>query len=206
MAEWDASPTLNEATGLPYSFQQVPRQTHVSLWASAASMVLPQSRYAALLVSLHGTALYEAYDPATGSPEDAEACATISDASSLSSTSFSRRSAQTRATRRTRQTRALRAIDASSRGSTGSRSPVSRVAVRARTRGRAHRGRRGDDRCVARGRRRSRVRRRSLAVSGRGVALRYEGRRLDGRFTDDEAMRAAFGRAPWVTLTTRLRP
>jgi hypothetical protein len=109
MAEWDASPTLNEATGLPYSFQQVPRQTHVSLWASAASMVLPQSRYAALLVSLHGTALYEAYDPATGSPEDAEACATISDASSLSSTSFSRRSAQTRATRRTRQTRALRA-------------------------------------------------------------------------------------------------
>src|SRR5919197_1332538 len=59
MAAWDAAPALNPATGLPYSFRELPRDVHVALWASAASIVLPQSRYAALLVSLHGTGLYE---------------------------------------------------------------------------------------------------------------------------------------------------
>jgi hypothetical protein len=38
------------------------------------------------------------------------------------------------------------------------------------------------------------------------VTLVYEGRRLEGTFTDEDAMRDALRRAPWVTLTTRLRP
>ena len=59
MAAWDATPDLNEATGMPYSYREMPRPVHVALWSSAASLVLPQSRYAALLVSLHGTALYQ---------------------------------------------------------------------------------------------------------------------------------------------------
>src|SRR5919197_1987969 len=59
MAAWDAAPALNAATGLPYSFHELPRDVHVALWSSAATIVLPQSRYAALLVSLHGTGLYE---------------------------------------------------------------------------------------------------------------------------------------------------
>jgi hypothetical protein len=37
------------------------------------------------------------------------------------------------------------------------------------------------------------------------VTLVYEGRRLAGRFTDHETMRSALRRAPWQTLTTRLR-
>jgi hypothetical protein len=32
---------------------------HLEIWWRAAPLVIPQSRYAALLVSLHGTALYE---------------------------------------------------------------------------------------------------------------------------------------------------
>src|SRR5438270_2151268 len=70
MASWDAAPTLNEATGMPYSFQDMPRPLHIALWSSAASMVLPQSRYAALLVSLHGTALYERDDSRQGEDDD----------------------------------------------------------------------------------------------------------------------------------------
>src|SRR5438046_10763989 len=70
MAGWDAQPALNSATGLPYSFREIPRRAHVALWTSAASIVLPQSRYAALLVSLHGTALYEGHDPTTAPPDD----------------------------------------------------------------------------------------------------------------------------------------
>ena len=62
MAAWDAAPTLNPDTGLPHSFVEMPVETHVELWSRAWEVVLPQSRYAALLVSMHGTALYAMRD------------------------------------------------------------------------------------------------------------------------------------------------
>jgi hypothetical protein len=64
MAAWDARPELDHGTGLPYSFSSMPRDTHVGLWREASRLVLPQGRYPALLVSLHGTGLYERYVPA----------------------------------------------------------------------------------------------------------------------------------------------
>src|SRR3954462_11422381 len=62
MADWDAAPELNPGTGLPPSFMQMSLGTHLRLWTHAPQRVLPQSRYAALLVSMHGTALYEMRD------------------------------------------------------------------------------------------------------------------------------------------------
>ena len=59
MAAWDAEPKLNPETGLPRSFMQLELDDHLECWSRAARLVLPQSRYAALLVSMHGTALYE---------------------------------------------------------------------------------------------------------------------------------------------------
>ncbi len=70
MAEWDVAPELNPATGLPYSFTEVPRATHVALWSGAPRKLLSQSRHAALLVSLHGTGLYERYPPKGLGPDD----------------------------------------------------------------------------------------------------------------------------------------
>ncbi len=70
---WEQAPTLNPQTGLPYSFLEMPRQLHVQLWSQAARHVLPQGRYAALLVSLHGTRLYQRYDAANDLPENARA-------------------------------------------------------------------------------------------------------------------------------------
>jgi hypothetical protein len=70
---WEQAPTLNPQTGLPYSFLEMPRQLHVQLWSQAARRVLPQGRYAALLVSLHGTRLYQRYDAAHDLPENARA-------------------------------------------------------------------------------------------------------------------------------------
>jgi hypothetical protein len=64
MAAWDANPELDPATGLPYSFASMPREMHVGLWSNAARLLLPQGRHPALLVSLHGTGLYERYVPA----------------------------------------------------------------------------------------------------------------------------------------------
>jgi uncharacterized protein DUF3891 len=70
---WEQAPTLNPQTGLPYSFLEMPRQLHVQIWSQAARCVLPQGRYAALLVSLHGTRLYQRYDAANDIPENARA-------------------------------------------------------------------------------------------------------------------------------------
>jgi len=59
MAAWDAEPKLNPETGLPRSFMELELDDHLEIWWRAAPLVETQSRYAALLVSMHGTALYE---------------------------------------------------------------------------------------------------------------------------------------------------
>lgn len=59
MAEWDLAPARDPATGLPFSFMEMPLDTHVGLWTAAPRKLLSQNRYAALLVSMHGLRLYE---------------------------------------------------------------------------------------------------------------------------------------------------
>ena len=58
-ADADLAPLLDPATGRPAPFTAVPRPYHLAVWGGAAARLLAQSRYAALLVSLHGTGLYE---------------------------------------------------------------------------------------------------------------------------------------------------
>ncbi len=60
MADWDRRPELNTETGWPLSFLELPAATHIALWTDAPDRVLSQSPYAALLVSMHGRALFEA--------------------------------------------------------------------------------------------------------------------------------------------------
>jgi hypothetical protein len=62
MAAWEQRPTLNPETGRPRSFMELTLDEHLEIWWSAAPLVAAQSRYAALLVSMHGTALYERRD------------------------------------------------------------------------------------------------------------------------------------------------
>ena len=57
--EEDLEPRLNPETGRPRSFMQMPLAVHLTLWREAAYRMVAQSRYAGLLVSLHGTSLYE---------------------------------------------------------------------------------------------------------------------------------------------------
>ncbi|MET0603157.1 MAG: DUF3891 family protein [Baekduia sp.] len=75
MAEWDLRPERHPDTGLPRQFFELDRRTHLALWTAAPTRVLSQSRYAALLVSLHGTGLYERFPPNTDDPEIARAVA-----------------------------------------------------------------------------------------------------------------------------------
>jgi Protein of unknown function (DUF3891) len=72
MAAWETRPTLNPQTGLPRSFMELTLDEHLEIWWSAAPLVMPQSPYAALLVSMHGTALYERRDLARLEPPDVE--------------------------------------------------------------------------------------------------------------------------------------
>jgi hypothetical protein len=69
----ELAPALHPNTGRPITFLDMPRRMHVGLWSGAGRQVLPQNRYAALFVSLHGTGLYESYDARGDSPDDADA-------------------------------------------------------------------------------------------------------------------------------------
>jgi hypothetical protein len=73
MAEWDLHPRLNPETGRPMSFMQMPLKTHLGLWAAAPKKVLTQSPYAALIVSMHGAALYARRDTLEPDSDDSRA-------------------------------------------------------------------------------------------------------------------------------------
>ncbi len=66
---WESAPTFNPQTGYPCSFGEIPAEIHTKLWAGAKHLAMPMGRYAALLVSLHGTGLYERFTHWKKSPE-----------------------------------------------------------------------------------------------------------------------------------------
>ncbi len=72
MAQWDLAPALNPETGRPQSFMEMALDVHLGLWSAAPQRLFTQSRYAAALVSMHGTALYEMRDLEKMSVEDAD--------------------------------------------------------------------------------------------------------------------------------------
>ncbi|MES1022862.1 DUF3891 family protein [Gloeocapsa sp. BRSZ] len=66
---WETAPTLNAKTGYPYNFMELPTATHTNIWSGAKHLALPFGRYATLLVSLHGTGLFERFRRWQESPE-----------------------------------------------------------------------------------------------------------------------------------------
>ena len=70
-ADADLAPSTRP-DGCPLSFTEQARGAHLAIWSGAARRLLAQSRYAALLVSLHGTSLYERVD-AGAEPADVAA-------------------------------------------------------------------------------------------------------------------------------------
>lgn len=71
-AAWEAAPTLNPDKGYPHSFSEIAPAQHTQLWASAKHLALPMGRYVALLVSLHGTGLYERFTHWQNSPSSSQ--------------------------------------------------------------------------------------------------------------------------------------
>jgi hypothetical protein len=59
-AEWELAPTLDPATGLPHTFDTAPFTVHLGIHTAWPPKLATQSRYAALLVSMHHRSFFEA--------------------------------------------------------------------------------------------------------------------------------------------------
>jgi hypothetical protein len=58
----DLEPLFHRDTGLPRTFMEMPLEEHLRIWTEGPDLLLAQSRYAALLASMHGRRLYERRD------------------------------------------------------------------------------------------------------------------------------------------------
>jgi hypothetical protein len=69
---WEAAPAFNPDTGYPRSFTEIAPEVHTKLWAGAKHLAMPMGRYATLLISLHGTGLYERFTHWKQSPQSVQ--------------------------------------------------------------------------------------------------------------------------------------
>ena len=182
--EWELAPELDAATGLPYAFDDLPVPRRLALWAGAGERLLPQSRYAALLVSLHGTLLVERFPPP---PEHAALAAAFL--------------AHERGFQETlRESLAVDPVElARNRELVFTWDALSLVLVHGVSRPQtvAGFGLSADG---------PRVRVAPWPFREPELAVSFEGRVLGETFTDEGAMRAALDAAPWVVVELALRP
>lgn len=60
-SDWERRPSFNRRTGLPFAFMEMETSDHLAIWTDAGRRIEAMSALAALLVSRHGTGLYERF-------------------------------------------------------------------------------------------------------------------------------------------------
>ncbi len=204
MARWDLEPTLNPSTGLPHSFIEMPLSTHLELWSAAPESVLTQSRYAALLISMHGRRLYELRELGQLPREEADAVRAYFDRERVRQerlVASLRADPVTAATATpelvSRNSRLIWTWDFLSLALCLDWAPTKITDVPVAGGGSVHveLTPTGDSR--------------SLTLSPwplrtDSLKVRCDARRLAGRYDSDEALRAALARAPWQTVEFEL--
>lgn len=203
MAAWDLAPTLNPDTGLPHSFIEMPLEVHLELWSAGPRRLLAQSRYAALLASMHGARLYEQRDLTKLTPAQADAVHTFLgerrefQADLLASLRADPATAAAAAADRiARNSQLLWIWDFLSLALCLSWAPCT-----------AHVVPTADDPVELQLRQAEQPGRLALDLwpfASDRVALRCEGRRLSGHFETEPALIDALARAPWETLELEL--
>jgi hypothetical protein len=192
-AERDLEPLYNPKTRRPRSFMEMPIDLHLGLFTDGPRSLLSQSRYAALLVSMHGSRLYARRDLDRVPPSDAEAIrAFLSD-----QLEFQRRLIASLGTEHAaieRNSLLVWTWDYLSLAlcldwapATAKACPTAQGTVDLELTGEA--GRLSVD---------------PWPFSAPQLTVRCEGRRLPGRFADEEALRSEFAAAPWETLEFEL--
>lgn len=58
-SEWEIQPSLEPKTRMPYSFMSIPTEEHIALYQKGIERLVKVDHYAALLVSMHATGLYD---------------------------------------------------------------------------------------------------------------------------------------------------
>ena len=205
---WEQAPTLNPQTGLPHSFLEMPRQLHVQLWSQAARCVLPQGRYAALLVWAPWHSTLPALRCGQRSPEKTpEPSSAIWRRSAPSRRNCLPACVPNHTIGHTSQKRSWSVIDSSSGSGMRFRWPFASVES-------LHSHRQEVPTAT------STTTLTLTALDGdpsqlmltpwpfrrQQVILVYEGRYLKETFSDEAIMRQALSHAPWVTLQTVLLP
>lgn len=204
MAAWDAEPRVQAPGGPPMGFLDMPVADHLRLWLAAPRLALPQGRYVALLVSLHGTYLYGFRDLDAEPRVTADAVRRyLADqerfragllASLASDPEWAPHAEPAAVARNQRLVAAWDAISlalctGAARWSVPDVPDASGGAaevVVART----------QDGAVVD----------PWPFAAERVDVRCDGRRIAARYADDEALRDALDEAPWTTLAFRLRP
>jgi uncharacterized protein DUF3891 len=205
MARWDLAPTRNPESGLPHSFIEMPLSVHLGLWSAGPVRLVSQSRYAAVLASIHGCRLYEMRDLAA--LPDSEAAAIREFLTSqrafqermLSSLRADPASADAAAPELIARNGQLiwtwdflsLAVCLDWAPCTARDVPTARDAV---------------DVNVSAGDGPRRLLVEPWPFAAQSVTLRCEGRRLSARFGTDEALAQALAAAPWETVEFDLRP
>ncbi len=192
----DLEPSFNPDTGLPHGFTETPLKVHLELWTEGPRSLVSQSRYVALLVSMHGSRLYEHRDLSRLAPEAAAAVRRFLGEQKA----FQERLANSlRPDENQLQRNSLLlwtwdylslalCLGWSTATAVGAPTRAGQVDVEV-TAGSA-----------------------GVALldpwpfAGDGVTVSAEGRRLPSRFEDERHMRAVFATAPWETLELRLEP
>jgi hypothetical protein len=202
MAAWERRPTLNPRTGMPRSFMELELAEHLEIWWSAAPLVLPQSRYAALLVSMHGSSLYERRDLARLDPVEVERVGAFLAGQRelqghlLAGLRADPRTAPAAAEELVRRNRRLVwTWDSLSLGLLLDWTPFELAAVPVAG---------GEVDIAVRIGRGGAITLDPWPFSAPRLTVRCEGRRLAGRFDDEETMRDALAAAPWVTVELEL--
>ena len=205
---WEAAPTLDPRTGRPHTFLTVPLRERLAIWAGAAARhVLPQSRYAAVLVSLHATRLHAGAGVADAPPDVAR---DFRDFLAAEADFRDGLLAGLRAAPRTAPAAAPEAVERAYAllSACDRLSLVLCAGVRAprEVAGAPLAGGAAALTLTPEGGDPARVRVAPWPFRVPAVALEWEGRRLRGTFREPEAMRAALAAAPWVPFRTELRP
>jgi hypothetical protein len=77
--EWESAPTLNQATGLPHTFEDLPEQVHFEIWRTGIFQLRAVCPYASLVVSLHFCNLCERFHSRLANRDQSESRAFLMD-------------------------------------------------------------------------------------------------------------------------------
>jgi hypothetical protein len=194
--EWERAPTLDRDTGLPHTFETAPFTVHLEIHTAWPPKLATQSRYAAVLVSMHHRSFFEEPGRLGRLRENGRRIQVYLDGHDAFQARL-RETLDATPAELDRNRRLVRTWDGLSHDLILQQAPRVRRNVPAA----------GDTSL-------------DLHIEGSGdtfsidpwpfrderVTVSVEGRLLTSTFEDEEAMRAALASAPWMELRYRLAP